>query len=144
MGVNGGQNNDTFSMASGAAYVFERDVNGAWAQTAYIKASDSELSHGFGSSVIVEHDARFYVGAEGRGAVFVFEKTGTQGWMQAGIVESPEPDEVDLFGASLAADSGTMAIGATPEDSSATGINGNRENNSARLSGAVYVRRIAP
>jgi len=48
---------------------------------------------------------------------------------------------IDLFGESVAlsADGTTLAVGAPGEASAATGINGNQADNSAFLSGAVYV-----
>jgi hypothetical protein len=47
----------------------------------------------------------------------------------------------DMFGTpiALSADGNTLAVAALGEDSSATGINGNQADNSASLSGAVYV-----
>lgn len=88
-GVNGDQlNNDEFR--SGAAYVFVRDGVG-WSQQAYLKASNTEASDGFGGRVSISGDT-IVVGAfgedsnatgvggdqldnsaSGSGAVFVFD-----------------------------------------------------------------------
>lgn len=65
-----------------------------------------------------------------------------------GYVKSSNTDIGDGFGraVALAADGGTMAVGAWTEDSNATGINGNQGDNSVVNSGAVYVltRDTAP
>ena len=47
----------------------------------------------------------------------------------------------DVFGeaVSLSADGDTLAVGASEEDSNATGVNGNQEDNSASSAGAVYL-----
>jgi len=47
----------------------------------------------------------------------------------------------DQFGyaVSLSADGNTLAVGASGEDSNATGVNGNQSDNNASASGAVYV-----
>jgi trimeric autotransporter adhesin len=47
----------------------------------------------------------------------------------------------DLFGVSVALDGDTLVVGATREDSAATGVNGDQTDNSAGGSGAVYVFR---
>ncbi|MSU32305.1 MAG: hypothetical protein EXS25_06555, partial [Pedosphaera sp.] len=51
--------NSTFNEAaenSGAAYVFVRNLNGTWTQQAYLKASNTGQSDGFGTSVAVSGD----------------------------------------------------------------------------------------
>src|SRR5207247_2383118 len=53
-GVNGNENNTTASK-SGAAYVFVRNGTN-WSQQAYLKASNTEASDEFGSSVAISGD----------------------------------------------------------------------------------------
>ena len=43
------------------------------------------------------------------------------------------------FSVALSGDGNTLAVGATTEDSAATGINGNQADDSAQSAGAVYV-----
>jgi len=62
-GVYGAQGNSTASSLAGAAYVFTRDA-GAWSQTAYVKASNTDGQDFFGSSVAISGD-RIVVGANG-------------------------------------------------------------------------------
>ena len=58
-----------------------------------------------------------------------------------GYIKASNSDAFDRLGTSvsLSADGSTLAIGAANEDSSATGINGDQADNSARAAGAVYV-----
>jgi hypothetical protein len=53
-GVNGGQGNNS-AQSAGAAYVFVRSGT-SWSQQAYLKASNTEASDGFGNSVSVSGD----------------------------------------------------------------------------------------
>ena len=78
--------------------------------------------------------------AIGSGAVYVFTRSGTT-WSQQAYLKASNSESGDFFGLSLAlsADGNTLAVGATGEASSATGINGNQGSNSADNSGAVYV-----
>ncbi len=58
-----------------------------------------------------------------------------------GYFKASNTEERDFFGISLSlsADGNTLAVGATREDSQATGINGNQSNNNVLDSGAVYL-----
>jgi len=163
-GIDGDQN-DNSAHDSGAVYVFTRDPAGVWSQQAYIKASNTEISDGFGSSVALSGDtlavsARFEssasTGIDGdqsdnsssqAGAVYVFTRDAAGVWSQQAYVKAsntqvPNPNEFihsDQFGHSIALSSDTLAVGAPSEDSAATGINGDESDNSMYASGAVYV-----
>ena len=78
--------------------------------------------------------------AANSGAVYVFTRSDGI-WTQQAYVKASNTDASDQFGASvaLAADGNTLAVGANAEGSSATGINGDQSDNSASLSGAVYL-----
>jgi hypothetical protein len=55
-------------------------------------------------------------------------------------LKASNTDPFDLFGTvSLSADGQTLAVGATGEDSAATGVNGDQSDNSAPGRGAAYV-----
>jgi hypothetical protein len=157
-GINGDQNDNSAS-ASGAVYVFVRNGT-TWAQEAYIKASNTGATDYFGRSVALSADGNtLAVGAFGEasnttgingdqndnsaffsGAVYVFVKQGGV-WVQQAYVKASNTNAGDYFGHSLAlSENGkALAIGAYGEASNATGVNGNQSNNSASLSGAVYV-----
>ncbi|WP_052810624.1 hypothetical protein [Variovorax paradoxus] len=74
------------------------------------------------------------------GAVMLYEKPGAT-WTLKTFVKAPNPDNDDAFGYGLAlsGDGKTLAVGATNEDSNATGIGGNQADNSASNVGAVYL-----
>jgi hypothetical protein len=64
------------------------------------------------------------------GAVYLFTRTGTS-WAQWAYVKASNTESGDYFGASgLAINGNTLAVGATQEQSCATGINGDQTNNS--------------
>lgn len=158
-GINGNQSDN--SAASGAVYVFIRNT-GVWSQQAYIKASNTDYAYeNFGSSVVLSSDGdTLVVGANGEssnatgingdqsnndapnaGAVYVYARS-VSTWSQQAYIKASNTDAGDIFGRSLAlsSDGNTLAVGATNDDSTATGINGNQGNSSIRRdSGAVYV-----
>jgi hypothetical protein len=147
------------ALSSGAVYVFARFGN-AWSQQAYVKASNTEAGDYFGGRVAVSADGNTFAvgsfledsaaagidgnqgdnGASNSGAVYVFTRSGAV-WRQQGYVKAWNTDSGDNFGESmtLSADGNTLAVGARNEASAATGIDGNRSDNSAPNSGAVYV-----
>ncbi len=159
-GVDGDQANDTL-MNSGAAYVFVRDAGDVWAQQAYLKASNTGTSDAFGTSVALSADGNTLVvgapyeassatGIGGNqasntaplsGAAYVFVRTGTDNWAQQAYVKASNTGFGDLFGnrVALSDDGNTLAVAASGESSSATGINGNQASNTAMFAGAVYI-----
>ncbi|WP_434045103.1 MULTISPECIES: cadherin-like beta sandwich domain-containing protein [Sorangium] len=154
IGVNGAQANNTASQA-GAAYVFTR-AGTAWTQQAYLKASNTGSGDRFGASVALYRDtlavgatgeassatgvngAQANNGAAGSGAVYVFTRSGAA-WTQQAYLKASNTGANDVFGASVALYRDTLAVGATGEASSATGVNGAQDDDTAPGSGAVYV-----
>jgi len=158
-GVNGNQNNDLAS-DSGAVYVFSRS-GAAWAQQAYIKASNTEAYDKFGRSLALDGDI-LAVGATGEasnahgvngnqadnsmaisGAAYVFSRSGGA-WTQRAYVKASNTQADDYFGYSVALSGGTLAVGAPYEDSLATGVGGSQADGPAGSSidsGAVYLFR---
>jgi hypothetical protein len=157
-GVGGDQANDA-AYASGAAYVFAW-TGTTWAQEAYVKASNTDGGDHFGLSLSLSADGtRLAVAAEAEdssatgvggnqadnsagnsGAVYVFSRTGTT-WTQEAYVKASNTQAGDAFGSSvsLSADGTRLAVGASKEGSSATGVGGSQADNGAPFSGAVYV-----
>lgn len=78
--------------------------------------------------------------APSSGAVYVFTRDGTV-WAQQAYLKASNGDASDQFGVrvALSADGHTLAVGAYLEDSSATGVAGDTQDNSTPDSGAVYV-----
>jgi ketosteroid isomerase-like protein len=155
-GVNGNQQ-DNSANGAGAAYVFTRDRQGSWSQQAYLKASNTDAEDSFGRSVAISGDT-IVVGAYGEassatgvngnqqddsapnaGAAYVFRRDGQGSWSQQAYLKASNTDAADLFGSSVAISGDTIVVGAWKEDSSATGVNGNQQDNSATDSGAAYV-----
>ena len=156
IGVDGNQA-DNSAQDSGAAYVFVRDGTGVWSQQAYLKASNTGIGDNFGFSVAVSGDT-IVVGAfsedsnatgvngdqannsaQDSGAAYVFVRDGTGVWSQQAYLKASNSGIGDQFGGSVAISVDTIVVGATGEDSSATGVNGNQTNNSASFAGAAYV-----
>ncbi len=152
-GIDGDQTNNSANRA-GAVYVFTRSGT-TWSQQAYVKASNSGGSDAFGFSLDVSGDT-MAVGATGEdsngtgvgavqnnnmasasGAVYVFTRSGTT-WSQQEYIKSSNSESSDLFGGSVALDGDTLAVGATGEDSNATGVDGDQTDNSFGGAGAVY------
>lgn len=167
-GINGRQN-DNSADESGAVYVFVLNNRGRWVQQAYIKPSNTVEHMEFGHAVVLSADGNTLAvsafwepsnatGINGNqadtslpqaGALYVFSRTGAA-WSQQAYIKASNTGEAgtadtfpdgDQFGVSLAIsdDGNTIAAGSLSEDSGATGINGNQADNSANLSGAVYV-----
>ena len=155
----GGNEADNGQPNSGAVYVFTR-TGTAWAQQAYIKASNTGSSDRFGISIALSDDGNtLAVGAWGEsstatgiggnqasnavsfaGAAYIFNRAGTT-WTQQAYVKASNTEANDFFGfaTSLSGDGNTLAMGVSNEDSVATGIGGNQADNAAAGSGAVYL-----
>ncbi|HEX3763333.1 MAG TPA: FG-GAP repeat protein [Kofleriaceae bacterium] len=152
---------DNSQSASGAAYVFRRSGT-SWTQEAYLKASNTGANDGFGHSVAISGDT-VTVSATGEdsaatgvngtapgqddnsmasaGAVYVFRRSDTS-WAQEAYVKASNPGASDLFGDSVALSGDTLVVGASGEDSAATGVDGTApgpDDNSKLDSGAAYV-----
>lgn len=155
----GGSGSDNSATTSGAAYVFARS-GGTWSQQAYLKASNTGMGDGFGGSVAL-HGEQVLVGASGErgstmgvdgadddavnsaGAAYLFERR-PSGWVQVAYIKASNTGAGDRFGHSVALTATSMAVGASGESSSATGVDGDQTNDESPESGAVYVRRLIP
>ena len=155
----GGDDDNNLATDSGAVYVFSRSGT-TWTQQAYVKASNTQASDGFGISVSLSSDGNtLAVGADSEdsnstvinvlgtddgaadqsGAAYVFSRSGNT-WTEQAYVKASNTGENDYFGRniSLSGDGNTLAVGANFEDSNATSIGGD-DNNLATDSGAAYV-----
>jgi hypothetical protein len=151
----GGDQDDNTAGASGAVYVF-RHTGAAWQQEAYLKASNTEASDQFGYSVALSGDtlavgsyveASAAQGVDGNqddnsarqcGAVYAFRRTGTT-WQQQAYLKASNAATEDAFGIAIAVSGDAVAVGASGEDSAALGVNGDQADDTAAISGAVYV-----
>ncbi len=155
-GIDGDESDDSLA-AAGAVYVFER-TGTAWAQEAYVKASNTEAQDTFASSVALSgdtlavgawRDSSNATGIDGdqsnndtaaSGAVYVFERTGTA-WAHQAYVTASNTAFNAALGHSVALVGDLLVAGAWGEPSNATGVNGDQTDTSAQDSGAVYVFR---
>jgi hypothetical protein len=159
-GIDGDQGDNSAGHA-GAVYVFVWSGT-AWSQQAYLKASNTDPADYFGASVALSADGSTLAvgafiedsaatGVDGTqsdnsagwaGAVYVYTRSGTT-WSQEAYVKASNTGADDHFGFSVAlsGDGSTLAVGATGEDSTATGIGGDQTDNSANGAGAVYAYR---
>ena len=65
-------------------------------------------------------------------------------WSQLAYLKASNTDEWDYFGHSVAVSGDTVVVGAILEDSMATGVNGDQDDDSAADAGAVYVFQVEP
>ncbi len=160
-GVDGDQanNGSGVNSNSGAAYVFVRSSTGTWTQEAYIKASNTGDGDVFGSVLSMSNDGNAFVvgapnedsnatginggeagGANNAGAVYLFVRSGTT-WRQQAYTKASNTGADDAFGdsVSISSDGKTFAVGASGENGSATGINGDQTDDSQDNAGAVYL-----
>jgi trimeric autotransporter adhesin len=153
-GVNGDQDDNSLS-AAGAVYVFVR-TGSTWTQQAYLKASNTDADDYFGFAVSLHRDTLAVsavaekskaIGVDGdqgddsqtfAGAVYVFVRTGST-WAQQAYLKASNTDADDKFGWSVGLRDNTLVVGAPFEDSNATGVDGDQDDNSASASGAAYV-----
>jgi hypothetical protein len=126
-GIGGAQDNDN-APDSGAVYVYRRQ-DGAWAQEAYIKASNNDPFDEFGRALAIE-DNVLVVGApyedsngvgvngdqisdglDAAGAVYVFRRVGNA-WQQEAYIKPRDPKALALFGWHVALDDEVLVVGA--------------------------------
>lgn len=144
---------------SGAVIVFDYDGAG-WNQVAYLEASNLDAEDRFGQELSLSGDGlTLAVGvsledssattingddskndAEDSGAAYIFTYESNE-WTQTAYIKASNAQAEDYFGDSvgLNQDGTVLVVGATYEDSAATGINGDKFDNSGNGSGAVYV-----
>src|SRR6266511_232527 len=108
---------------AGAAYVFVRTA-GAWVEQAKLTASDAGLNAEFGNAVAISGNT-IVVGAHAdpadgiqSGAAYVFVRTGTT-WAQQAKLRAPDSAVGKQFGAAVALDGETVAVGAIGDDDGA-------------------------
>jgi hypothetical protein len=154
-GINGDQL-DNGCGGSGAVYIFTR-TNDRWSQAAYVKPiapsvpNQLSVAREFGRWLAFD-GTTLAVGSTddtcargfnpspgsndcpGSGAVYLFSRTATS-WAQRAFVKASNAEAGDSFGSFydnsgvLAIDGNTLAVGAPEEQSCATGINGNQNDN---------------
>jgi len=155
VGVNGFEG-DNKALNAGASYVFVRDGAGTWSQQAYLKASNTDAQDQFGIAAAIhgnfvavaalEDSSATSAGgnqadnsARDSGAVYLFSRDTTGAWSQAGYLKASNTGVGDSFGAAVSIGEYGMVVGATLEDSAATGIGGDETDDTSTDSGAAYL-----
>ncbi len=118
----------------GAAYVFKKGADGAWAYQAKLEATDVAVeSRYFGYSVDIDGDYAVvgaYYDSNRKGAAYIFKRNGAA-WNAIAKLTADDGDAADWFGCSVAIDGNNAVIGAEYAD----GI-------SVSGTGAAYVYRL--
>ena len=155
-GVNG-DGGDNSARGAGAVYVFVRE-NGEWSQQAYLKASNTDPTDLFGTSLAISDDGDTLVvsaldedgsssgvngpddnDSRGSGAVYVFTRENAQ-WRQRTYLKASNAAFNDAFSmVALSGDGNTLGVAAFDEDSGDTGVGANQADDSSEDSGAVYL-----
>lgn len=132
----------------GKAHIYTRSAN-TWTLQQTLEASDAQPSSHFGGAVALEGDT-VAVSAPGKnlsrggivlgfaGSVYIYTRSATS-WTERTIITADNFDAADMFGSDIDLDNNTLVVTATGERSNATGIDGDKTNNSVENSGAVYV-----
>lgn len=136
--------------AAGAAYAFER-TGTQWSSGSALTASDALALDFFGVHVALSGSTAVVssgVGSPssfGRARAYVFRRIGT-GWGQNQVILPPATTTgpEDGFASVAALAGGSVFLGAPGEESSATGINGDLEDDSAFWAGAVFEFLLDP
>ena len=123
----------------GSVYIYERDPNGNWSQRAEVWPDDVFRADRFGLSLAVDR-RRIVAGAPedddlgfASGSAYVFEDDPNAGWVQAAKLLPSDGGSMDVFGAAVAIQDGTILVGAQNDNAPATS------------SGSVYVfEEVAP
>lgn len=153
-----GHIDDTGQSGVGAAYVLVRSAS-SWIHEGYFDAENAQ-PEAFGSSLALSYDGNVLIvgapherspaaGINGdplaepiqlwAGAAYRFERAYSS-WERSAYIKASKPDSLDLFGTTVGVtgDGTTVVVGASWQDSAATGVDGDPGNHDASRSGAVY------
>ena len=121
LAVVGAYQNETPSVASGAAHVFQRSGASWFEVRPRIAANDIASGDQFGFSVAIDGN-RMVIGApgeddegDGAGAAYTFVLSGTN-WVQEEKLTASDGQANDAFGSSVALDGERLIVGAWQED----------------------------
>ncbi len=122
-GVDGDEGDNSLEGA-GAAYLYVKEAGETWTQVAYVKASDTDASDHFGETLALNGDT-LVVGAPERhmftggdasnetgGKAYVFIRDTGGDWSQQALIQPLTVERFHRFGAAVAIDGDTLAVGA--------------------------------
>lgn len=120
----GALRNDDNGLDAGSVYIFEKDVNGNWQQTAKLNASDGVANDRFGIQVILRGDELF-VGSlsdsviNDDGAVYIFSRDNSGTWYESAKLIPPPNSNTgsnSFFATALSIDGDTLLVGSSHDD----------------------------
>lgn len=122
----GAVSDDDQGTDSGSAYIFERQGDGTWIETAKLLASDGENFDFFGTAVALFGD-RAFVGSPRNGepgnfsgSAYIFERQGDGMWIEVAQLTASDRADIDDFGGSVSLGSDRALIGARRHDALGT------------------------
>lgn len=118
----GASRGDANDVDTGAVYVFDRQPDGSWTQSAKLRASDGLRDDRFGESVslngglavvgaVADDDNGYF-----SGSAFVFERGADGTWSQVAKLLASDGDYADFFGCAVAVSGETAVVGAYGND----------------------------
>ena len=119
---------DESSTDGGAAYIYENDGTGNWAEVAKLVASDAEDSDQFGYSVGLFGDYAIvgsYLdddGGDAAGSVYIFKNDGSNNWIEIEKLTASDAGANNQFGKSVSIDGEYIAVGADRANSNAGAV----------------------
>ncbi len=135
-----------------------RESANEFAQSAYIKASNTDASDSFGGNAVSLDGDTLVVGsrredsastgingdeadntAVDSGAVYVFTRDAAGTWSQQAYIKASNAEAGDEFGWTVSVSGDTLAVGSFGEDSAGTGVGADEADNTAANAGAAYV-----
>lgn len=123
--------------SSGAVYVYERQLDGAWPQIARLALADAEIDDKLGNAIALSPDGhRLLAGAEGTleasGAAHLFERPPEGVWQLAASLDAADANSGDTFGFSVSLGEHYCIVGAWKNE------------DHGPLSGSAYTFDLAP
>jgi hypothetical protein len=143
-GDGGGGGGGGGTSLSGNANLAALTVTGADLEQAFDPGSTAYTAVGGVTVLLAEGDNDIVVEVTAedgtmRGYTLTVTRQSADAFAQDAYVKASNTEAGDVFGYSVALDGDTLAVGASREDSAATGIDGDESDNTAGTSGAVYV-----
>ncbi len=123
--------------SSGAVYVYERQIDGAWPQVARLTVADAAADDKLGNALaLAPSGQRLLAGAEGTasasGAAHVFERPPGGVWTLAQSLQADDAEAGDIFGFTVSLGSHYCVVGAWKNDDHGS------------LSGSAYTYDLTP
>lgn len=115
------------NMEQGAAYIFERDNQGSWAEVQKLTGNASAESTQFGWSTDIQQDyilvsAPHLFGLEA-GEVYFYKRENSGTWLEDQVLQGNDTVGEDFYGWSIAMHQDQLIVGAPWEDEDANGGN---------------------